>query len=176
MTVRSQADEALQRAVPDTDAIPHLIIAIAERLTREHPTRTATPADLDDLASETTWTHVKHRSHRGRVDRVRHGLLHRAVFGALLLPRPDETRGELALRLRDAANWPEDVIARYRTTQGFAVDVRPHPALADHILAGCDGCRLADHAATGNRDVDTERMRTWAQQHASTCLAVPLPA
>lgn len=103
-TQLSQAEEALRQAThdeaaKDTDSIPDLIAAIAGRLIAEYPTRTATAADLDDLAAETTWVHVKHRSYRGVVDRVRAGLLHRAVFGALLMPRPSETRGELALRL-----------------------------------------------------------------------------
>lgn len=103
-TQLTQPDEHLRRAnhdetTRDTDAIAGLVTAIAERLINEHPTRPATAADLDDLAAETSWQHVKHRSYRGVVDRARAGLLHRAVFGALLMPRPTETRGELALRL-----------------------------------------------------------------------------
>ncbi|MGW1938978.1 hypothetical protein [Streptomyces goshikiensis] len=70
---------------------------------------------------------------------------------------------------------PAGLIARYKTAGGSAVDVRPHPALVDHILAGCHGCHLANWSATGDAWHDTEAMRSWAQQHADECSAVPLP-
>lgn len=71
---------------------------------------------------------------------------------------------------------PEGLIARYKTVGESVVDIRPHSTLADHILAGCHGCRLANYSATGNTEHDIERMRDWAQQHASECRAVPLLA
>jgi hypothetical protein len=96
------------------------------------------------------------------------------------------------------AAWPEGVIARYLTVGGGFVDVfersgsviTQHPTETHVTCSGCPATHTVDwgwdayHAEFGTgpqKDFDeggkssTPIARTWAQDHAATCRAVPRP-
>lgn len=108
----TQQDEVLRRADNDPATLRTLMERIAQWISGENPGGPITPLDIDDLAAQHTWTHLKRTSRFGRVDRARHTELQAALMAALPGPRddedddqehPDETRGEYALRIRAAA-------------------------------------------------------------------------
>lgn len=94
--------------------------------------------------------------------------------------------------------WPEGVIARYLTVGGATVDLthgdRHEPTrdgigrTRSHTLATCTGCpasqefshwRLIEGMYANREERDPEaadqKAREWAQEHASTCRAMPRP-
>ncbi|WP_327413212.1 hypothetical protein [Streptomyces sp. NBC_01233] len=108
----SQPDEGLRQADSDPATLRILMERIAQWISGENPGGPITPLAIDDLAAQHAWTHLKRVSRFGRVDRGRHTALQAALMAALPGPRddeddapsrPDETRGEYALRLRAAA-------------------------------------------------------------------------
>lgn len=91
--------------------------------------------------------------------------------------------------------WPDDVIIRYRTVGGATVDITTTP-VSEHDYAAttaeCLGCdarknidwvtRTWDTSIGDYRKADdsdgreyTATVRDWAQDHASTCRAMPKP-
>ncbi|GCD44148.1 NUDIX domain-containing protein [Streptomyces paromomycinus] len=80
-----------------------------------------------------------------------------------------------------AAGWPEGVFARYLTVAGATVDLIkrydawsvPDPV---GVLSRCSGCWRDEIHATDPTDDFERESRTWAQQHAEQCRALPRPA
>jgi hypothetical protein len=104
---------------------------------------------------------------------------------------------ERRLAQTKADAWPEGVIARYLTVGGATVDIIEHPDDEPATIATCTGSGsthiaawdLAYYAApifsgyperTSTARSDARRQaereaRTWAQEHASECRAIPKP-
>jgi hypothetical protein len=89
-----------------------------------------------------------------------------------------------------ASDWPEGTLARYLTVGGATVDItqRRRYINDDRLVDGiatCTGCgdsERADHVdpeCSGGPEWALERntndARRWAQDHASTCRAMPKP-
>ncbi|WP_067391895.1 hypothetical protein [Streptomyces sp. F-3] len=95
-----------------------------------------------------------------------------------------------------ATNWPAGVVARYLTVANATVDItttivnrrkneRGTEVIDVAIAATCAGCRDTDsdrfdglfpHAINGLVDTHYGRdIRTWAQEHAERCRAMPRP-
>ncbi|MFE2140213.1 hypothetical protein ACFXA3_00335 [Streptomyces sp. NPDC059456] len=58
------------------------------------------------------------------------------------------------------------LIAQFHTRRGSSVEVRPNPASARNIVAGCRGCLMANGSTSTNA---ADLMRGWAQVHAANC-------
>ncbi|KQX27527.1 hypothetical protein ASD97_24820 [Streptomyces sp. Root63] len=88
--------------------------------------------------------------------------------------------------------WPENVIARYLTIGGATVDLT-HVAITEDTKATrstCTGCLTTERShwrnqypsSTGgyvdfqDRDKGDRNAREWAQSHADTCRALPMPS
>ncbi|MEV8101089.1 hypothetical protein [Streptomyces sp. NPDC088135] len=89
--------------------------------------------------------------------------------------------------------WPEGVIARYLTVGGATVDLS-HEDLSDKAKAtqaACTGCQGSQQSKWAdqyhsygtsvyvdfqNRDKGDRNARSWAQSHADTCRALPMPS
>lgn len=74
--------------------------------------------------------------------------------------------------------WPSDVTARYLTVGGASVDITfaEHSTLTGACEADCLGCGASDWDAHSQPIRTEDEARTWAQQHAETCRAMPRPA
>jgi hypothetical protein len=93
------------------------------------------------------------------------------------------------------STWPEGTLARYLTVGGATVDITVDPG-SEHAYAAtgavCLGCNatkgvdwvarpwdtsIIDYHTASDRDGTeyTATVRTWAQDHASTCRAIPKP-
>ncbi|MFD3802624.1 hypothetical protein ACFWTC_03125 [Streptomyces sp. NPDC058619] len=101
-----QPDEALRRADAHPATLHILMRRVAQWIRTTAPHAGFTLDDLDEITSSTTWTHLKHASNTGRVDRPRHSALHAVLVAAMPTPRDGETRGEYALRLIAASGRP----------------------------------------------------------------------
>ncbi|WP_329203938.1 hypothetical protein [Streptomyces sp. NBC_01435] len=89
--------------------------------------------------------------------------------------------------------WPENVIARYLTVGGATVDLS-HEDLSDKAKAtqaACTGCQESQQSKWAdqyhsygtstyvdfqNPDKGDRNARSWAQSHADTCRALPMPS
>ena len=99
-----------------------------------------------------------------------------AIYGPGVAQRQRKREEELGLR------WPEGVQARYLTVGGATVDITHDRSSA---TARCNGCTDSDTRDWMDDDSSynpeaQERMakedtRRWAQNHSSTCRAMPTP-
>lgn len=78
-----------------------------------------------------------------------------------------------------ADSWPEGIVARYLSVGGATVDISfaESSTLKGACEADCLGCGASDWIGIWNQPSNNEdECRTWAQQHAEKCRAMPKPA